>query len=161
MAGKAFTCTHLCSSCVTDEKKLCLCKMRISKIGRTQKHQHHRPSRGGFDPRPKRWFWSSPKRFYVLLISTLAFIALLPPIFLHFRLARFNQMQVRRCGWLNNPPLVCAHGGDSTNAFPNTMAAYHYALRSRVDCMEIDVSRSSDGVLFALHDRQGFAADIQ
>lgn len=33
------------------------------------------------------------------------------------------------------------------------MAAYHSALSSRVDCIEIDVSRSSDGVLFALHDR--------
>lgn len=33
------------------------------------------------------------------------------------------------------------------------MAAYHLALRSKVDCLEIDVSRSKDGVLFALHDR--------
>ncbi|XP_028053867.1 glycerophosphodiester phosphodiesterase GDPD4 isoform X4 [Camellia sinensis] len=33
------------------------------------------------------------------------------------------------------------------------MAAYHTALHSRVDCIEIDVSRSSDGILFALHDR--------
>ncbi|GFZ09705.1 PLC-like phosphodiesterases superfamily protein [Actinidia rufa] len=32
------------------------------------------------------------------------------------------------------------------------MTAYHTALRSQVDCIEIDVSRSSDGVLFALHD---------
>jgi glycerophosphoryl diester phosphodiesterase len=27
------------------------------------------------------------------------------------------------------------------------------ALDARVDCVEVDVSRSSDGVLFALHDR--------
>lgn len=33
------------------------------------------------------------------------------------------------------------------------MQAYRIALDSRVDCVEIDVSRSSDGVLFALHDR--------
>ncbi|KAK4489990.1 hypothetical protein RD792_000644 [Penstemon davidsonii] len=33
------------------------------------------------------------------------------------------------------------------------MDAYHIALSSQVDCIEIDVSRSSDGVLFALHDR--------
>ncbi|GKV09189.1 hypothetical protein SLEP1_g20730 [Rubroshorea leprosula] len=33
------------------------------------------------------------------------------------------------------------------------MAAYRFAIRSQVDCIEIDVSRSSDGVLFALHDR--------
>ncbi|KAG5520313.1 hypothetical protein RHGRI_033024 [Rhododendron griersonianum] len=70
------------------------------------------------------------------------------------------EMQLRKCGWLNSPPLVCAHGGDSSKAFPNTMTAYRAALHSQVDCIEIDVSRSSDGVLFALHDRQGFAADI-
>lgn len=55
---------------------------------------------------------------------------------------------------------MCAHGGDSTKAFPNTMNAYNNALSSGVDCIEIDVSRSSDGVLFALHDRQGSAENI-
>ncbi|XP_021300009.1 glycerophosphodiester phosphodiesterase GDPD4 isoform X3 [Herrania umbratica] len=98
-------------------------------------------------------FSSSYKSLVRFTLILLAFIALLPPIFFHFRLRRFHQMQLRRCGWLNNPPLVCAHGGDSTNAFPNTMSAYQFALRSQVDCIEIDVSRSSDGVLFALHDR--------
>lgn len=33
------------------------------------------------------------------------------------------------------------------------MEAYQIALDSQADCIEIDVSRSSDGVLFALHDR--------
>ncbi|GAU33075.1 hypothetical protein TSUD_227340 [Trifolium subterraneum] len=88
-----------------------------------------------------------------VLILCLVFLAILPPIFFHFRLRRFHQIQLRRCAWVNNPPLVCAHGGDSSNAFPNTIAAYVSALQSRVDCIEIDVSRSSDGVLFALHDR--------
>ncbi|KAL3635135.1 Glycerophosphodiester phosphodiesterase gdpd4 [Castilleja foliolosa] len=55
---------------------------------------------------------------------------------------------------MQSPPLVCAHGGDSTKAYPNTMDAYNIALSSQVDCIEIDVSRSSDGVLFALHDRE-------
>uniref|UniRef100_A0A2P2JPQ7 glycerophosphodiester phosphodiesterase n=1 Tax=Rhizophora mucronata TaxID=61149 RepID=A0A2P2JPQ7_RHIMU len=87
------------------------------------------------------------------VIISLAFVALLAPIFFHFRLRRFHQMQSRKCGWLNDPPLVCAHGGDSTNAFRNTMTAYRLALRSQVDCIEIDVSRSFDRVLFALHDR--------
>ncbi|KNA17028.1 hypothetical protein SOVF_083780 isoform B [Spinacia oleracea] len=94
------------------------------------------------------------------LIMLLVVIALAPPFFFHFRLSRFNQMQIKNCGWMRNPPLVCAHGGDSTNAFPNTMAAYHSALHSQADCIEIDVSSSADGVLFALHDRQGVAADI-
>ncbi|KAG6737184.1 hypothetical protein POTOM_059773 [Populus tomentosa] len=101
---------------------------------------------------PKLKFSGSRKSFgYVIII--LAFIALLPPIFFHFKLRRLHQTQLKKCGWLNDPPLVCAHGGDSINAFPNTMAAYHLALRSKVDCLEIDVSRSKDGVLFALHDR--------
>ncbi|KAF3440955.1 hypothetical protein FNV43_RR19241 [Rhamnella rubrinervis] len=96
--------------------------------------------------------FSSPRLFRTTII-TLAFIALFPPIFFHFKLRRFHQIQSRKCGWLTNPPLVCAHGGDSTNAFPNTISAYQFALRSQADCVEIDVSRSSDGVLFALHDR--------
>lgn len=33
------------------------------------------------------------------------------------------------------------------------MTAYQIALDSQADCIEVDVSRSSDGVLFALHDR--------
>jgi glycerophosphoryl diester phosphodiesterase len=33
------------------------------------------------------------------------------------------------------------------------MEAFRMALDARVDCVEVDVSRSSDGVLFALHDR--------
>ncbi|KAJ7949938.1 Glycerophosphodiester phosphodiesterase GDPD4 [Quillaja saponaria] len=104
-------------------------------------------SRNGFRIR-----FSSQRVIRTIIIS-LALVALLPPIYFHFRLRRFHQMQLRRCGWLKDPPLVCAHGGDSTKAFPNTMAAYHSALQSQVDCIEIDVSRSSDGVLFALHDR--------
>ncbi|XP_059636413.1 glycerophosphodiester phosphodiesterase GDPD4 [Cornus florida] len=93
------------------------------------------------------------RKLFRLLVISLALIAIIPPIFFHFRLRRFHQMQLRECSWLNNPPLVCAHGGDSSKSFPNTMAAYRIALHSRVDCIEIDVSRSSDGVLFALHDR--------
>ncbi|KAK7322360.1 hypothetical protein VNO77_25739 [Canavalia gladiata] len=87
------------------------------------------------------------------IILSLVVLAILPPIFFHFRLRRFHLMQLRNCRWLNDPPLVCAHGGDSSKASPNTMASYLSALQSRVDCVEIDVSRSSDGVLFALHDR--------
>lgn len=60
---------------------------------------------------------------------------------------------MRMCNWLESPPLVCAHGGDSSRAAPNTMDAYRLAVHSRVDCIEIDVSRSLDTTLFALHDR--------
>ncbi|GAB2217246.1 hypothetical protein Droror1_Dr00000418 [Drosera rotundifolia] len=96
----------------------------------------------------RRWFTRTRN-----LVLLLVVVALAPPIFLHFKLRRFHQMQSEMCGWLIDPPLVCAHGGDSKNAFPNTMAAYRSALIFEADCMEIDASRSSDGVLFALHDR--------
>ncbi|XP_060175564.1 glycerophosphodiester phosphodiesterase GDPD4 isoform X2 [Lycium barbarum] len=103
--------------------------------------------------RPKlRVVFNSRKVFRSLLIG-LALIAILPPIYFHFRLRTFHQMQSQKCSWLRSIPLVCAHGGDSSKAFPNTMAAYQTALNSQADCIEVDVSRSSDGVLFALHDR--------
>ncbi|KAL7605407.1 hypothetical protein Lser_V15G19114 [Lactuca serriola] len=87
------------------------------------------------------------------VLVILAVIAILPPVYFHFKLRRIHQTQLKKCSWLNKPPLVCAHGGDSSKAFPNTMDAYRIAIRSQVDCIEIDVSRSADGVLFALHDR--------
>lgn len=48
---------------------------------------------------------------------------------------------------------MCAHGGDTSRAPPNTLEAYNLALESNVDCIEIDASRTHDGVLVALHDR--------
>ncbi|XP_028800346.1 glycerophosphodiester phosphodiesterase GDPD4-like isoform X2 [Neltuma alba] len=104
-------------------------------------------------PRNRLRFRFSSRRIINTIIICLALLAILPPLFFHFRLRRLHLMQLRKCAWLKDPPLVCAHGGDSSKAFPNTIAAYVSALRSQVDCIEIDVSRSSDGVLFALHDR--------
>ncbi|XP_020584756.1 glycerophosphodiester phosphodiesterase GDPD4 [Phalaenopsis equestris] len=93
------------------------------------------------------------KRLLLRLLVVIALIAFVPPVFFHFRLRLFNQMRMRKCDWLESPPLLCAHGGDSSRAAPNTMDAYHIAIQSHVDCIEIDVSRSLDGTLFALHDR--------
>ncbi|KAJ8531612.1 hypothetical protein K7X08_033970 [Anisodus acutangulus] len=111
-----------------------------------------RLERHGLLSRKLRVVFNSRKVFRSLLIG-LAVITILPPIYFHFRLRTFHQMQSQKCSWLRSLPLVCAHGGDSSKAFPNTMAAYQIALNSQADCIEIDVSRSSDGVLFALHDR--------
>ncbi|RZS06515.1 hypothetical protein BHM03_00037177 [Ensete ventricosum] len=66
------------------------------------------------------------KRSLLRLLLLFAVLALAPPLYFHFRLRRFQQVP---------------------------MDAYRVAIDSRVDCIEIDVSRSSDGVLFALHDR--------
>jgi glycerophosphoryl diester phosphodiesterase len=57
------------------------------------------------------------------------------------------------CLLQDRPPCICAHGGDSTVYPPNTAAAYAAALRAGADCMEVDVSLTSDLVLVALHDR--------
>lgn len=62
------------------------------------------------------------------IILSLAILALLPPIVFHFRLRRFHQIQLRRCGWLRHPPLVCAHGGDPSNASPNTVYSRRTSL---------------------------------
>ncbi|PIN02060.1 Glycerophosphoryl diester phosphodiesterase [Handroanthus impetiginosus] len=111
-----------------------------------------RLQRRGIFPRKFGIYFSRRKLLRFLLIS-LAVIAILPPLYFHFSLRRFHQIQLGKCSWMQSPPLVCAHGGDSIKAFPNTMDAYNSALSSQVDCIEIDLSRSSDGVLLALHDR--------
>ncbi|OVA01320.1 Glycerophosphoryl diester phosphodiesterase [Macleaya cordata] len=118
-------------------------------ISKTKKRHYYQQNAHGLWNQFLRF---SSKRFFRLLLI-LALLAVIPPIFFHLRLRRFQQLQSRKCSWINNPPLVCAHGGDPTKAFPNTISAYRSALLSQVDCIEIDVSRSSDGILFALHDR--------
>ncbi|TVU25942.1 hypothetical protein EJB05_28465 [Eragrostis curvula] len=102
-----------------------------------------------------------PANRLLRLLLLLAVLSLVPPVFFHLRLRRFHRMRERKCGWIASPPLVCAHGGDSTNAFSNSMEAFRMALDSHVDCVEVDVSRSSDGVLFALHDRVDTGRDLQ
>ncbi|GER27626.1 PLC-like phosphodiesterases superfamily protein [Striga asiatica] len=107
---------------------------------------------------------------YILI--TLAVIAILPPLYFHFSLRRFNQFArsclilerfhalvalafIWTCSFLEKlafPEVTIAKVQlDAKSSF--SMDAYNIALSSQVDCIEIDVSRSSDGVLFALHDR--------
>eukprot|EP00898_Chlorokybus_atmophyticus_P002187 jgi/Chlat1/296/Chrsp1S03061 len=50
-------------------------------------------------------------------------------------------------------PMVCAHGGDSGNAPPNTVNAFKLAAASQVECVEVDASVTADGALVAMHDR--------
>ena len=53
------------------------------------------------------------------------------------------------------PPLICAHGGVTTSALANTAPAYRAALGDpNVACVEVDVSRTREGALVALHTRQ-------
>jgi glycerophosphoryl diester phosphodiesterase len=49
-------------------------------------------------------------------------------------------------------PLVSAHRGGAAYAPENTMAAFHNAVRLRVDQLEADTQLSADGVLVLIHD---------
>lgn len=52
----------------------------------------------------------------------------------------------------NKAPLLAAHRGVCGANIPcNTLAAYEIALRQGADIIELDVSRSKDGELFAFH----------
>ncbi|KAG6431919.1 hypothetical protein SASPL_103491 [Salvia splendens] len=122
-------------------------------ISRWDRQQQRLRVQRGTNFARKLGLFSSRKKLFRFLLISLAIFAIAPPLYFHFSLRRFRQMQLRKCSWMSSPPLVCAHGGDSTKAFPNTMDAYRIALSSQADCIEIDVSRSSDGLLLALHDR--------
>ncbi|KAF2595310.1 hypothetical protein F2Q70_00045260 [Brassica cretica] len=118
------------------------------------RRQRRRPLDGGGTRRRLPLFRPlHSRKLKRMILFAVVFLAIVPPLFFHFKLRRIHQNVAKKCDWLQHPPRVCAHGGDSTLAFPNTMDAYSYAIGSRVDCIEVDVSRSSDGVLFALHNR--------
>jgi len=50
-------------------------------------------------------------------------------------------------------PLVCAHGGDTTVAPPNTIPAFQAAIAAGAGCLEVDVSMTKDKQLVVLHER--------
>ncbi|KAL3689223.1 hypothetical protein R1sor_015532 [Riccia sorocarpa] len=88
-------------------------------------------------------------RNFVFLLLLLGGLMMAPSFYFFL-----TETEIHDCDWLEKPPLVCAHGGDASNAPPNTLAAYQLALDAGVDCVEIDASRTQDGVLVALHDRE-------
>ncbi|RYR55828.1 hypothetical protein Ahy_A05g021693 isoform B [Arachis hypogaea] len=62
----------------------------------------------------------SSSRQLRILIACLALLAILPPILFHLRVRRLHRIHLAKCAWLHQPPLVCAHGGDSSVAPSNT-----------------------------------------
>ncbi|KAL6660555.1 hypothetical protein ACP70R_001590 [Stipagrostis hirtigluma subsp. patula] len=62
------------------------------------------------------------------LLLVLALVSLVPPAFFRLRLRRFHRMRERKCRWIATPPMVCSHGGDSTNS----MDAFRQALNAPV-----------------------------
>ncbi|MCO5603352.1 hypothetical protein L7F22_057502 [Adiantum nelumboides] len=57
-------------------------------------------------------------RSFILLLFLLCFLLAFTPALLLRLLS--NQRLARKCRWLWNRPLVCAHGGDTSSAPPNT-----------------------------------------
>ena len=56
--------------------------------------------------------------------------------------------------------MVIAHRGDSSRAIENSLEAIRRALEVPADMIEVDIRKSRDGMLFALHDREtGRTAD--
>jgi len=57
---------------------------------------------------------------------------------------------------LHNPKetkvLVTAHRGDWRNAPENSLRAYQLAIEMGVDCIEIDLNKTSDGIIVVMHD---------
>ncbi|KAL2631389.1 hypothetical protein R1flu_016075 [Riccia fluitans] len=104
-------------------------------------------------PRPGLHSRRLPFRFsfrnFVFVLLLLGGLTIAPSIYFFL-----TETEIHDCDWLENPPLVCAHGGDTSNAPANTLAAYQLALDAGVNCIEIDASRARDGVLMALHDRE-------
>jgi len=49
-------------------------------------------------------------------------------------------------------PLIFGHRGSPRNALENTLASFRLALEEGADGIEVDVQRTSDGVLVAYHD---------
>jgi glycerophosphoryl diester phosphodiesterase len=50
-------------------------------------------------------------------------------------------------------PLVIAHRGDSSEALENSLGAIRRALSYSVDMIELDVRKSTDNVLYVMHDK--------
>ena len=55
---------------------------------------------------------------------------------------------------LTPAPLVYAHRGDRSRAPDNTLMAFDLAVEAKADGIELDVRRTSDGVLVITHDPQ-------
>lgn len=54
--------------------------------------------------------------------------------------------------WLDHYPVVVGHRGASGLAPENTLAAFRLAIELKIDGIELDVQRSSDGELVVFHD---------
>lgn len=61
--------------------------------------------------------------------------------------ARLNSLLAQR-----SRPLICVHRGTSRGSIPeNTTAAVQLAVRHGADLVEIDLARSSDGIVYVFH----------
>jgi glycerophosphoryl diester phosphodiesterase len=62
-------------------------------------------------------------------------------------------MNMIKAKLLNNPFLIAVHRGSSMgNVVENTIPAFHAAIQSGADILEIDIIRSTDGMFYIFHD---------
>lgn len=95
------------------------------------RRQRRRPLDGGGTRRRLHLFRPLySRKLKRMILFAVVFLAIVPPLFFHFKLRRIRQNVAKKCDWLQHPPRVCAHGGDSTLAFPNTVCIYTF-LESR------------------------------
>lgn len=92
---------------------------------------------------------------WALLLRALGGLAVLYVLLRSWRTTR-SQPAPRADVCASPRPAVCAHGGVTTaGALANTAPAYRAALaHPDVTCVEVDVSRTREGALVALHSRQ-------
>ena len=60
---------------------------------------------------------------------------------------------------ISRVPLVVGHQGSSEDVAPGSLEAYAAALAAGVDMVEVDVRRTADGRLLALHDPVGATSE--
>ena len=99
-------------------------------------------------------FWAASLGLCTLFSAVLVQVLREPSVARHSQWAEiFGAPSTHFCA-RGTPPLVCAHGGDSTHYPPNTMAAFAAAVAGGSKCLEVDVAGTRDGVLVVLHRRE-------
>lgn len=62
------------------------------------------------------------RTFVWLVLLLLVLLVISPQLYFYTKLL-LSQGKKQECEWLNHPPLVCAHAGDTSQAPPNTVCS--------------------------------------
>ena len=81
----------------------------------------------------------------VIIVVVVAVLIVVGSVFVHRR--TFSDVFAEQ-----SVPEVVAHRGDSVYAPENTMPAFELAIEEGVDCIELDIHQTKDGVIMISHD---------